>query len=238
MNAPATSAVFCALLAATLDLGAPHRRDIFATEKALYSQHDEELVIRDFFQDRRAGFFLDVGCGHPIQASNTYFLEKELGWRGIAVDGLPEMAIKWRRQRPASRFFNFIVTDHADTIETFHRAELWDVSSVPQPDTLPGRVGVRSEKIEVPTTTLTRLLDANRVARIDLLSIDIEGYELKALAGFDVERFQPRLVCIEAKPANRAGIAAYFKQHRYQELERYLARDLVNYYYAPIDELR
>ena len=38
------------------------RRDILGTEKTLYSQHDEELIIRDFFQDRREGFFLDVGC--------------------------------------------------------------------------------------------------------------------------------------------------------------------------------
>jgi FkbM family methyltransferase len=238
MNLPVSSAVSCALLAAVLDVGAPRHRDIFGTEKAQYSQHDEELVIRDFFQDQRRGVFLDVGCGHPIQASNTYYLEKDLGWTGIAVDGLPEMAAKWRRNRLASRFFNFIVTDHADTMEIFHRAELWDVSSVPRPDTLPGRVGVASEPIQVATTTLTRLLDANQVARIDLLSIDIEGHELKALAGFDIERFRPRLVCIEAKPANRAGIAAYFRQHRYEQLERYLAHDLVNYYYAPIDDRR
>ncbi len=238
MNIPSASAVSCALLAAALDVGAPAHRDTFVTEKAHYSQHDEELVIRDFFRDQRAGFFLDVGCGHPIQASNTYYLEKDLGWTGIAVDGLPEMAVKWRRNRHASRFFNFIVTDHADTVETFHRAEMWDVSSVARPDTLPGRVGVASEPIQVPTTTLTALLDANHVASIDLLSIDIEGHELLALAGLDVERFRPRLVCIEAKPVNRGGIATYFKQHRYRQLERYLAHDLVNYYYAPIDDRR
>ena len=97
MNVPMSSAVFCALLAAALDAGAPHHRDILGTEKAHYSQHDEELVIRDFFQDQRGGFFLDVGCGHPIQASNTYYLEKHLGWTGFGVDALPEMADKWRR---------------------------------------------------------------------------------------------------------------------------------------------
>jgi FkbM family methyltransferase len=225
-----------ALALAALGADAPRHRDIVGTGKALYSQHNEELVIRDFFQDRRGGFFLDVGCGHPIQASNTYYLEKQLGWKGIGVDGLPEMAAKWRRNRRQSRFFNFIVTDHADTTETFHRAEYWDVSSVPRPDTLPGRLGVKSEKIEVPTITLTKLLDQNQVATLDLLSIDIEGHELKALAGFDIERFRPRLVCIESKPANRQGLAAYFKLHRYRQLERYLAHDLVNYYYTPIDD--
>jgi len=231
----------CVVLLGMLEgfaLDAPLHKDIVGTGKAEYSQHKEELVIRDFFQDERGGFFLDVGCGHPIQASNTYYLEKQLGWTGIGVDGLPEMAVKWRRNRHGSRFFNYIVTDHAETLEIFHRAEMWDVSSVARPDTLPGRVGVASEKILVPTITLTKLLDENRVARLDLLSIDIEGHELHALGGFEIDRFRPRLVCIEAKPPNRAGIASYFKLHHYQQLERYLAYDLVNYYYSPEDAAR
>ena len=237
MQAFASSAVVSTLLAATLDVGAP-RRDILNTEKPLYSHQKEELVIRDFFQDQRGGFFFDVGCGHPIHDSNTYYLEKHLGWTGIGVDGLPEMAVKWRRQRKASRFFNFIVTDHADTLDTFHRAEFLDISSVQRPGDVPGHVGVRSEKIQVPTITLDRLLDRNKVTSVDLLSMDIEGGELLALSGFDIERFHPRLVCIEAKPANRLAIAAYFRQHRYDRLQRYRQYDLVNYYYAPHEDRR
>ena len=62
------------------------RRDILGTEKKRYSQHNEELIIRDFFQDRREGFFLDVGCAWPIRNSTTYYLEKHLGWSGIGID--------------------------------------------------------------------------------------------------------------------------------------------------------
>jgi FkbM family methyltransferase len=190
-------------------------------------------VIRDFFQDRRGGFFLDVGAGQPISDNNTYYLEKHLGWTGIAVDALPELAEKWRRKRAAARFFNFIVTDHAGTLDTFYRAELYGVSSVEKPKTGPGQRAIASEKIVVPATTLTRLLDDNRVVQLDLLSMDIEGHEPKALAGFDIKRFQPRLVCVESKPANRAFLLEYFEKHGYQQLVRYLQYDTVNYYYAP-----
>ena len=48
----------------------PGRKGILAEEKR-YSLFDEELIIRDFFQDRRDGVFLDVGCAWPIGASNT-----------------------------------------------------------------------------------------------------------------------------------------------------------------------
>src|SRR5688572_649659 len=53
---------------------------------APFSSHEEDLFIRDFFQDRRGGVFLDVGSGHYRNRSNTYYLESALGWSGIAVD--------------------------------------------------------------------------------------------------------------------------------------------------------
>ena len=140
-------------------------QDILATGKALYSHAKEELIIRDFFHDRRGGFFLDVGCGHPIQDSNTYYLEKHLGWSGIAVDALPEFARKWRRNRPASKFFNLLVTDHADTLDPFYRAELRvrDISSGEKPVRGPGGGAVVSEEDRVvsPPNSKDRWLSAS-----------------------------------------------------------------------------
>lgn len=201
--------------------------------RPLYSQHKEELIVRDFFQDRRGGTFLDVGCASPIQDSNTYYLEKHLGWSGIAVDALPEFAQPWERKRPRSRFFNFYVSDHADTVEPFYRSALRGTSSGRKDQKGPGGREVPLEEIQVPTTTLNKLLDTNGVKQIDFLSMDIEGHEPAALAGFDIERFRPALACVEAKPANRDTIQRYFAAHGYEQLERYLAHDTVNYYFAP-----
>lgn len=201
--------------------------------KPLYSQHKEELIVRDFFQDRRDGVFLDVGCASPIVDSNTYYLEKHLGWSGIAVDALPEFTQPWERKRPRSRFFNFYVSDHADTVEPFYRAPLRGTSSVRRDQKGPAGKEMALQEILVPTTTLDKLLDANKVARVDFLSMDIEGHEPPALAGFDIERFRPALACIEAKPANRDTILAYFAAHGYERLDRYHEHDPVNYYFAP-----
>ncbi|MGH9463393.1 MAG: FkbM family methyltransferase [Vicinamibacteria bacterium] len=201
--------------------------------KALYSQHNEELITRDFFQDRRDGFFLDVGCFTPIVYNNTAYLEKHLGWSGIAVDALPEYEPRWKRRRPKSKFFNYLVTDHEDTVEPFYRSELPGISSIQKPLKGPGGDDLTFEEIQVPTITLTRLLEQNGVQKIDFLSMDIEGAELLALAGFDIERFRPELACIEAKPANREGLLKYFASHNYEWLERYFQYDEHNYYFAP-----
>ena len=201
--------------------------------KPLYSQHNEELIVRDFFHDRRDGVFLDVGCASPVTDSNTYYLEKHLGWSGIAVDALPEFAQPWERKRPRSRFFNFYVSDHAGTVEPFYRAALRGTSSVRKPETGPGGREMASEEIQVPTTTLTKLLDTNGVPHVDFLSMDIEGHEPAALSGFDIERFRPALACVEAKPENREKITGYFAAHGYERLDRYREHDPVNYYFAP-----
>lgn len=216
------------------------RKNIVGTEKKLYSHGKEEIIIRDFFQDRRDGVFLDVGCGRPIQDSNTYYLEEHLHWSGIGVDALPDMAAKWKRSRPLSRFFNYIATDHGDTMESFYRAKLKvrDISSTQKPETGPGGGRVQSEEIKVPTTTLTKLLEENGISKLDFLSMDIEGGEVLALAGFDIEKFRPELACIEAKPANRAKIVRYFTDHGYAKVDTYLKYDQTNYYFAPRTRIR
>jgi FkbM family methyltransferase len=204
-------------------------RDIVSTEKKLYSQNDEEIVIRDFFQDRRDGVFLDVGCAWPVKGNNTFYLEDNLGWWGIAVDALAEYARPWGKRRN-SKFFNYLVTDHSGTTESFFRANATGVSSLYPTN---AKAQGKYTEVHVPTITLTKLLDDNHVSKIDFMSMDIEGAEPLALAGFDIERFKPALACVEAHPASRETILKYFADHGYQRIDRYLAYDRVNYYFAP-----
>jgi FkbM family methyltransferase len=226
-------ALLCVLACAACEQGPP-RRDILGTEKKLYSQFDEELVIRDFFQDRRDGFFLDVGAADPTVNSTTYYLEKHLGWSGIAVDAVVDYGILWQLQRPKSRFLNYLVTDHAGTLDPFYQAGVRTLSST-QKDRSWGPEKLDAKEIRVPSITLNRLLEEQGVTRIDLLSMDIEESEPQALAGFDVERYRPSLVCIEAVESVQPKIRAYFDAHGYRRIDRYLAHDAVNWYFEPKD---
>ena len=205
--------------------------------KKLYSSGDEELIIRDFFGDRRDGVFLDVGAAWPVAKSNTAYLEKRLGWSGIAVDALEEYGEAWRRKRPRSRFFVYFVTDDMETVRPFYRSELTDVSTYRKEDLERRRMRdaspVEFEEVEVASITLTKLLDDNGVPEVDFVSIDIEGAEMLALRGFDIDRFRPELFCMEAKPRYRKPIIEYFEAHGYRRLERYAERNPMNYYFAP-----
>jgi FkbM family methyltransferase len=224
------------LIGLTLVAGCPSadRDRILTRGEKLYSQFNEELIIRHFFDDRRNGFFVDVGAYHWKNYSTTYYLEKHLDWSGIAIDAQGGFAAGYRNNRPRSRFFRFIVTDHSGTMETLYLAG--PVSSIEKrhvSDLDPRAQDIELREVQVPTITLNELLDRNGVSRIDFLSMDIEQAEPKALSGFDIERFRPELVCIEAFPPIRDRIAAYFATHGYERIEAYLRHDEHNWYYTP-----
>ena len=58
-----------------------------------------------FLLDKENGFFLDVACAHPINASNTYLLEQQKNWTGVCVDiGDVESLYSWSKIRKAKSF--------------------------------------------------------------------------------------------------------------------------------------
>lgn len=198
--------------------------------RKLYSQGDEELIIREFFDDRRGGFFVDVGSYHWKELSTTYFLEKHLGWSGIAIDAQSEFAEGYRKFRPRTRFFSYAVTDRSG--ETLSLYLAWGLSSL-DADWLKKAQGkdVKQRTVDVTTITLDDLLAKNQVSKIDFLSMDIEGAEPAALAGFDIEKYRPELVCIESGVDNRDTLLTYFDEHGYERINE--EGDPVNWYFRP-----
>jgi len=210
---------------------AQHR--ILHTETKLYSQNNEELIIRDFFADRRGGTFLDVGAGPWKNNSTTLYLEKHLGWTGISVDALERYRRGYEKHRPGTRFEAYAVTDQSGGTVPFYT--LGDLSSTDPTwkDRFRATRNREAPVIEVPQITLNDLLDRLEVERIDFLSMDIEGGEKKALAGFDIARFAPKLVCIEMNDREESqALLSYFESHGYEMLAVYKPYDKVNRYFA------
>ena len=207
----------------------PGRTGILA-EKPLYSVFAEEVIIRDFFQDREGGFYLDVGAAWAVTGSNTYYLEKNLGWTGIGVDALIDYAPEWAELRPKSKFVNFLVTDKSGGEGVFFKSDTLGLSSTSKWHAKGGLFGGDEDPTEVriPMITLNDLLDREGVEKIDLVSMDIEGHEPKAFAGFDIERFAPELLVVEGK---NKGVKEYLEEHGYVQIERYKKFDTVNGYY-------
>jgi FkbM family methyltransferase len=199
-----------------------------------YSEHVEEWMIRDHFQDRRDGIFVDVGANHYRRASKTYYLESVLGWSGLAVEPQKEFAAGYATHRPRTRFAPFFVSDVSnETARLYIIRNMGLVAS--SNEAFVKTFGNTDEVRSVPTITLNDLLDAEGIRHIDFLSMDIELHEPQALKGFDIARFKPALVCIEALLPVRQQILEYFATHGYVAVGKYLWLDAENLYFVPLE---
>jgi FkbM family methyltransferase len=211
----------------------PPSQHLLSRGEKLYSQHDEELIIRDFFNDERGGFFLDVGAWDWKEGSTTLYLEEKLGWSGIAIDAQPGLRAGYEQHRPATKFVNYLVTDRSGGVgKLYVNGQISSINEKHVRD-FPGAKWDSPQPIEVPTITLNDLLSQNGVEHIDFLSMDIEGAEPKALAGFDINKYKPRLVCIEASPEIQDDILEYFASRGDELIDEYLPFDGVNWYFRP-----
>jgi FkbM family methyltransferase len=200
-----------------------------------YSEREEEWLIRDYFADRRGGVFVDVGANHYQDASKTYYLERNLGWSGIAVEPQRQFAAGYETHRPLTRFRPFFVSNVSN--ETARLYVTKQSSLVASGDKqFVQQFGPLDEIRDVPTITLNDLLAAEGIQRIDFLSIDIELHEPQALAGFDIKRYRPSLVCIEGLLPVRQQILDYFAANDYVLVGKYMWVDLENLYFVPRGE--
>ena len=82
----------------------------FFFKKKTYSIHGEDLVLEKYFKEIDNGFYVDIGCYHPIKGSLTYYLYKK-GWRGLNVD-LSKVSIDlFKLARPKDYNIHAAVTD-------------------------------------------------------------------------------------------------------------------------------
>ena len=185
---------------------------------------DKWVLIR-MFPAVDNGFFLDVGSGHGTIGSNTKALE-ERGWSGICVDPFPTYM-----DGRTCQMFKEVVSSAAGQVVKFHtHAGLGGIA-----DSL-GKWKEEAQKspaVELTTTTLGDILArANAPTFIHFLSLDIEGAELDALKGMDLNKYRFGAMAIEhnEEEPKRTDIINYLKQHGYERVHTYRQDD----FFAPI----
>jgi FkbM family methyltransferase len=157
-------------------------------------RHLEQLV------PPRPGVFVEAGAHDGYTQSNSYYLERFLGWRGLLVEPVPELFEKARRRRPRSivKQAALVAPEQDGTEVILHFGDL--ASTVGEPDHARGgleNAGRSPYDVTVRGRTLSGLLDDSGLPRPDLIVLDVEGEELAALHGLDLDRHAPALLLVE-----------------------------------------
>ncbi|ACB49863.1 unknown [Crocosphaera subtropica ATCC 51142] len=174
-----------------------------------FALNNLDLKLKEYLDFGR-GFFIEAGGNDGIAQSNTLYFEKHWKWKGILIEPIPELAEKCKINRPncivencALVPFDYDKSDidmyYCNLVSMVKGAQKTEEAELQHIQRGCEVQQIKSYELKVPARTLTSILDQYGVKNIDLLSLDVEGFELNALKGLDFERYQPNFLLIEAR---------------------------------------
>ena len=161
--------------------------------KISYSGGGIDLIIEHYFRNKKKGVYIDVGAYHPVMGSNTFKLFNK-GWSGINIDLDFHTIDIFNNFRPKD---DNVIAAVSDKIE---KKKLYFHHNRSAINTLEKKKGGKSKEIrEIQTNTLNNIIENSKYkeSEIDFLSIDVEGYEMRVMNGFALEKYSPKIIVIE-----------------------------------------
>ena len=182
--------------------------------------NNEDTAILNYFKDKKNGFYVDVGCYHPIHRNNTHLLHMQ-NWSGVNIDTSQFSIDLLNFMRPKDLNYNCAISDKNENIKLFYQKELSQLSTIEKSQAESVFQGNIKEK-EIEAFTLDEILNRDKYkdSKIDLLDIDVEGADLKVLRGLSFDKFKPELVCVEihAKEIEKSDIYNFLIDKNYKLL--------------------
>ncbi len=176
----------------------------FLTRKYYAEFETDKHVVENFFPDLNyKGVIVEVGAGPPEFLSNSKFF-RDHGWRSICVEPNPKFVKQ--HQDVGSEVYQYACSNKEETSNftinynndqwycenhdgvSFSALEI-RYDNIPTHNT--------QESIEVETIKLNTLLERLSINKIDVLSIDTEGWELDVMEGFDHIKYDPKVIILE-----------------------------------------
>jgi FkbM family methyltransferase len=152
-------------------------------------------TIANFFPQNEHHTLVEVGAGHPVELSVSFPL-RSLDWNIISIEPIPEFCQAHQKR-------NFTVLHYAAYFEDKGIMNFQVSPNLVSCSALENRfenhAGWTSNQfktIQVETVTVNTILGRHypNLTLVDALSINVEGWELEVLQGFDFGKFKPKFV--------------------------------------------
>ncbi len=173
-----------------------YRPKIFFPKKS-YSLLGEDNFLKKYFSKQKKGFYIDVGCYHPLSGNNTYLLYKK-GWRGMNFD-ISELSIDlFNFYRKKDRNIWCGISNKSGKKKIFFRKKLNMLNTLNKDIAkIHFKNGFNTSSIRVNTLNYFLKKFYNSKIKIDLLKIDVEGEEMNVLKSINFKFYRPKIISIE-----------------------------------------
>ncbi len=166
-------------------------------KKISYSYGGVDSLVLNIFKNQEKGFYLDIGCGHPIKNNNTYLLNKK-GWNGINIDLDEENIDLFNSYRKKDFNLATAVSDKEgeEDLYFYHSKSALNTISKENADFQKAKVSAIKK---IKTQTINNIIENSpyKNKKIDFLSVDVEGSELSVLKNFDFKKYSPKVIVVE-----------------------------------------
>ncbi len=170
--------------------------------RCYYSQHGEDYLLEQLFSGKNEGCFVEVGCIDGRRFSNTLHFE-EKGWSGLCIEAHGDYINLLERNRPNSKIAHCAVGEDDKDQVVFYANARGSLSTLDKTKEeefktkFPHFFSGFKEQI-VKKRTLDSIFAEYQLSTINLLSLDIEGYEIQALMGLDLSIYAPEVIIVES----------------------------------------
>ncbi len=168
-----------------------------------FSQCGEDLILQHVFQrilKIEKPTYMDIGAYHPFFLSNTALFYTN-GSHGINIEPDIHLFRPFKRYRSRDVNLNIAISDRNEVKPLY-------IMTIPTLNTLSLEEANRNSKLydikierteEKQCHTIEYVLEHYFNQKMpDLLSIDVEGFELEIFQSFDLKQFMPKVICVEA----------------------------------------
>jgi FkbM family methyltransferase len=184
-----------------------------------------DAVLREYFPDYEyKGVFFDVGAFDPIHISNSHHFYLN-GWDVYSFEANPSKIPFLKKYR--KNVFNYAISDTDSDeplpFENVIREDGWtgSFSAIKVSEKYKKIFGwdqnLKVETLYVVQKRLDTIIkeEIPDLTHIDIMSLDIEGYEFECLKGIDFEKYPPKVIVLE-NCDHDTEIKGYLEEHGYR----------------------
>tara|TARA_B100001287_G_scaffold240510_1_gene214947 strand:- start:1734 stop:2432 length:699 start_codon:yes stop_codon:yes gene_type:complete len=164
----------------------------------------------------KKGFYVDVGCYHPLKGSHTSYLYRN-GWKGLNLDISAESIEMFKIFRPKDTSLVLGLSDKGGVSDAYLNKDISTISSINK--SLVEIIGINNYKIKrtIKTTTLKDLRKKQNLNKINFLKIDCEGHDELILSQSSIEDLEADFLCFEVIPTDKTLKNEIEKKNNYLE---------------------
>jgi FkbM family methyltransferase len=166
-----------------------------------YSQAGEDRILKHLFNSVNKNIisYLDIGTNHPMMHNNTYLFYKE-GGHGVCVEPNPRLARIIGKLRPRDKCLNIGIGSNDNEVANFYSMSSDTLSTFSTEDAekldAEGKYKI-VETLKISLKNINTIIEENFDKPVDLVSIDVEGWNEEIIDSFDFTLNRPYCFCVE-----------------------------------------